>query len=181
MSQDHTHHDHSGHGHHLHVTPFWPMLIVFALLLVLTALTVWTANVHYIEFGNTTIEIGATAHILIALAIAALKSGLVLAYFMHLLYDKAVNTIIVASTLFAIALFIGLTLMDISVRDDIAPVEYGEVVPGGTTQVIDKAAARAEAKKSNEYAGDEAKTETGGADEPEGEEGASDAGETDPM
>lgn len=180
MSKDHDHHD---GGHHLHVTPFWPMMIVFVVLLGLTALTVWTANIHYVTVGNTTIEIGATAHILIALAIAALKSGLVLAYFMHLLYDKAVNTIIVASTLFAIALFIGLTLMDISVRDDIQEVEYGEVVTGGTTQVIDKAAARAEATKANDHAHDDDHSHDDGdhGDDHDGEDHSDDEADSDAM
>ena len=90
---------------------------------------------------------------------------------MHLLYDKAVNTIIVASTLFAISLFLGLTLMDIAVRDSIQDVESGEVVTGGTFQVVEKSEARGEAKKANDYAGDEAKPE-----EPKDEE--SDEAET---
>ena len=128
MSHDHPHgdHEHDGHdhgGHHLHVTPFWPMLIVFVLLLFFTWLTVTTSRMHYIPFGNTTIEISGTAHIILALGIATIKSALVLGFFMHLLYDKALNTIVLASTLFAVSLFMGLTLMDTAVRDNVTPLE----------------------------------------------------------
>ncbi|GAB4517330.1 MAG: hypothetical protein Tsb0013_21610 [Phycisphaerales bacterium] len=147
----HDHHD----AHHLHVTPFWPMLIVFVALLGLTALTVYTANLHEIVVGNTTIEIGATAHIFIAMAIAIVKSALVMGFFMHLLYDKLVNTIVVASTLFAVSLFIGLTLMDLAVRDSIEKVEGQEMTVGGTDEIVRKSVVRGEAAKADEHAHDE--------------------------
>lgn len=126
-------------GDHPHVTPFWTMFWVFVVLLVLTALTVWSSNLHYFYIGNTEIKIGATAHILLALAIATVKAILVGAYFMHLLYDKAVNTIVVASTLFATTLFIGLTLLDFNTRGVTEPEERSEIVAGGLSQVVDSA------------------------------------------
>ena len=173
------HDDHHDGTPHLHVTPFWPMLIVFIVLLGLTVLTVWTAkDVHAIQIGNTTIEIGTTPHLVIALVIASVKSLLVLGFFMHLLYDKAVNSIILASTLFAITLFLGLTLMDFAVRDAIEPMEQGEQVEGGTARIVDKAKARAEASKADEehagdHEGDGAEgVEEAGDDEPDAEGGA---------
>ena len=119
------------HEHHVHVTPFWTMFWVFVILLVLTALTVWSSNVHYVWIGNTQINIGATAHILLAMGIATIKAVLVAAYFMHLLYDKKVNTIVVGSTIFALVLFIGLTLIDLGTRPMVTPVEEGEIFDGG--------------------------------------------------
>ncbi|TVQ78341.1 MAG: hypothetical protein EA380_06260 [Phycisphaeraceae bacterium] len=120
------------HGHeHVHVTPFWTMFWVFAILLFLTALTVWTANIHYIPVGNSVIEIGATLHILIAMTIATVKAVLVAAYFMHLKYDKPVNTIVVVSTIFGVILFLGLTLTDTISRGIHDRREQGEIHAGG--------------------------------------------------
>ncbi len=120
---------------HPHVTPFWTMFWVFVALLVLTALTVWTSNIYGFWIGNTYIEFGATMHIIVAMAIAVVKALLVAAFFMHLLYDKAVNTIVVGSTIFALVLFIGLTLIDTSTRDLVSKDEAGEIVAGGDVSI----------------------------------------------
>jgi cytochrome c oxidase subunit 4 len=120
-----------GHDHHAHVTPFWTMFWVFVILLVLTGLTVWSSNIHGFWIGNTHIEFSATMHILLAMTIAVVKALLVGAFFMHLLYDKKVNTIVMASTIFALGLFIGLTLLDLSTRSIGNPVEQGEIHAGG--------------------------------------------------
>jgi cytochrome c oxidase subunit IV len=126
----------SEHEHHVHVTPFWTMFSVFLVLMFLTALTVWTANIYEIQIGNTVLQVGGTAHIIIALTIAAVKGLLVAAYFMHLAYDKPVNTIVAGSTIFGVVLFIGLTTMDLSVREITDPEEEGEIVAGGTNQPV---------------------------------------------
>lgn len=118
LSQD------EAHEHHHHVTPFWPMFWVFAILLVLTALTVWTSRLPMSE----------TAHIVMALVIAVVKSLLVAGYFMHLLYDRAMNTIVVIATLFAVILFIGLTVIDLNSRHLIEKIESGEIRTGGSLQ-----------------------------------------------
>ena len=129
-SDEHTNqpHDHptDEHGHHVHVTPFWPMLITFVVLLVLTLLTVVTAKGLY--FGNA-------VNLTIALIIAGAKAVLVAAFFMHLLYDKAINTVIVVATMFAVVLFISLTLVDLGTRHLADPIEDGEIVPGGGVQI----------------------------------------------
>ena len=87
---------------HVHVTPFWPMFWVFAILLFLTALTVWSSNVHGIQVGNTWIAFSGLVHILIAMGIAVVKATLVGAYFMHLKYDKPMNTVVVSATIFGV-------------------------------------------------------------------------------
>ena len=104
------------HDDHVHVTPFWTMLWVFVVLIVLTLLTVWSSNIHYLGIGNASITIDSNMHIALALVIASIKAVLVAAYFMHLLYDKAINTVVVGATLFATVLFIGFTLFDLSSR-----------------------------------------------------------------
>ena len=75
ITNDHINHDH-GYGHYI--------LIWFALL-ILTGLTVAVAG---IDFGNLTI--------ITALAIASLKSFLVLKVFMHLEVEKRVFTVFVS-------------------------------------------------------------------------------------
>lgn len=118
LSQDEAHHEHH------HVTPFWTMFWVFAVLLVLTALTVWTSRLPMSE----------TAHIVMAIVIAVVKSALVFAFFMHLLYDRAMNTVVVIATLFAVVLFIGLSVIDIRSRHLIDKIESGEIRAGGSLQ-----------------------------------------------
>lgn len=119
------------HEHHEHVTPFWPMLWVLVTLLVLTALTVWTSNIKIIPIGNTDLYIGATPHIVLALVIAVVKAVLVGMYFMHLKYDKPMNTVVVGATIFAVLLFIGLTLADLSSRQFEDRRQMQKIIAGG--------------------------------------------------
>ncbi len=120
---------------HVHLTPMKPMTIVFALLLALTALTVWTSNMHGVQVGNTWIEFSGFIHIMIAMGIAVVKALLVAAYFMHLKYDKPMNTIVVSATLFAVVLFIGLTMLDLGSRYLVDPIQGGEIKKGGNYQL----------------------------------------------
>ncbi len=143
------HDDHAHDEHHVHVTPLVPMVIVFVLLIFLTFATVWTANIHYVQIGNTTVKIGATAHMVLAMAIASVKGILVAGFFMHLFYDKAVNGLVAAASVFAVALFIGLTMMDLSTRGMVIDGEQGEVVDGGSFQVVEQAIDRKKAGKAS--------------------------------
>jgi cytochrome c oxidase subunit IV len=78
-------------------------LYVWIALLVLTAITVTTASLN---FGR--------AGILVVLAIAAVKSTLVLLFFMHLSTEKRLLLkILVPIAICTLAIFIGLTYMDI--------------------------------------------------------------------
>lgn len=133
---------------HAHVTPFWPMFRVFAILLVLTALTVWTSNLHGIQIGNTWIEFSGFVHILIAMGIAVVKALLVAAYFMHLKYDKPMNTIVVGTTIFAVVLFLGLTIIDIRFRGLDDPIQSGEIYKGGNYKLYAGSAAAEDETRS---------------------------------
>ncbi|MCY2984404.1 MAG: cytochrome C oxidase subunit IV family protein [Planctomycetota bacterium] len=102
---DHTSdsHDH-GHGHDgdfSHPMPIWMLLAVFFALLLLTVATVYQST---FSLGNL--------EVWMSLAIATVKAGLVIAFFMHLLWDKPLNAIIIFSSLIFVALFLGFTMMD---------------------------------------------------------------------
>ena len=128
MSHDNDHHHGHDDGHHVHVTPFMPMLLVFIGLLILTALTLWTAKAEYFYVSNS-------VNLTIALVIAGLKGLLVAACFMHLIYDKAINTVVVVASLFAVVLFITITLIDIGTQDMVDKTEKGEIAIGGSVQI----------------------------------------------
>ncbi len=104
-SADHTNdsHDH-GHGHDgefSHPMPVWMLLSVFFALLLLTVATVYQST---FSLGNL--------EVWMSLTIATVKAGLVIAFFMHLLWDKPLNAIIIFSSLIFVALFLGFTMMD---------------------------------------------------------------------
>lgn len=102
-SHEHGSHGH-GHGDHhgfSHPMPIWMLLSVFFALLVLTGLTVYQST---FDLGN--------AEIWMSLTIATVKAGLVILFFMHLLWDKPLNAIVILGSLIFVALFLGFTLMD---------------------------------------------------------------------
>ncbi len=81
-------------------------LWVWGALLLLTALTVTAASLH---LGRATVAV--------AMGIAAVKSTLVVLYFMHLRWErKLLLKLLLPITLVTLAIFIGLTYTDILVR-----------------------------------------------------------------
>lgn len=100
-------HGHTGdaHGHgdgeFAHPAPVWMLLAVFFALLFLTFLTVFQAR---FDLGDL--------EIVLTLCIATVKAGLVIAFFMHLLWDKPLNAIVILSSLIFVSLFLGFCLMD---------------------------------------------------------------------
>lgn len=114
-------------GEHVHVSPFWPMTIVFVVLLFLTVFTALTA--HYIYLGHA-------GNLVLALIIASTKAALVFAYFMHLRYDKLINTVIVLSCLFGVLLFIGFVLIDAAGRNLPGSLDSQYIIRGGNKHVI---------------------------------------------
>jgi cytochrome c oxidase subunit IV len=104
QSHGHDHGNGHGHGHEhgfSHPMPIWMLLSVFFALLVLTGLTVFQAQ---FSLGN--------AEIWLSLTIATVKAALVILFFMHLLWDKPLNAIVILGSLIFVALFLGFTLMD---------------------------------------------------------------------
>ncbi|RMG08740.1 MAG: hypothetical protein D6731_21215 [Planctomycetota bacterium] len=95
---EHATEQHEGH----HVPPAWIFHAVFGALLVLTALT----------YAASTVHLGRTLNVTIALLIATVKASLVCMFFMHLWWDKKFNTVVLLVSVGFLALFIGLATLD---------------------------------------------------------------------
>jgi cytochrome c oxidase subunit IV len=89
----------------VHVLSYRTLSAVWAALLLLTAATILI----------TRADLGA-AKVWGALAIASLKSGLVIAFFMHLKYEARLFKVILFVALATLATFIGLTFFDVLYR-----------------------------------------------------------------
>jgi cytochrome c oxidase subunit IV len=78
----------SGHDHH-HIIPLKVYFRVIALLMFLTVITVAAAQVDFGAFNK-----------IIAILIASVKAGFVLAYFMHLKYDDKIYWVALGTSIF---------------------------------------------------------------------------------
>ena len=99
-----------------HIISMKVYIIVFVSLLFLTVITVFSAQIDLGSFN-----------IILALLIATVKSSLVLLFFMHLYYDNKVNLALILGSVVFLALFIGLTMIDVTRRQDFYDIE-GELV-----------------------------------------------------
>jgi cytochrome c oxidase subunit 4 len=88
-----------------HVVSYGKLTAVWAALLLLTAATVLI----------TRADLGAVK-VWAALAIASLKSGLVIAFFMQMKYEARLFRIILFVALVTLAIFIGFTFFDVLYR-----------------------------------------------------------------
>jgi len=93
--------DNSGH----HVISYGKLTSVWLALLILTALTV----------AITRLDLG-SYRVLGALTIACLKSGLVIAIFMHMKYEGRLLRWLLFVALVTLAIFIGFTFFDVLYR-----------------------------------------------------------------
>lgn len=96
-----TEHKHAGPGRYV---------AVWIALLLLTALTVALGRLH----------LAGSWGLLVALAIAVVKSTLVVLFFMHLWDHGGANRLVLATTLVFVALLIGLVLLDSATRFPLA-------------------------------------------------------------
>jgi cytochrome c oxidase subunit 4 len=119
----HGHGHGDGHGHGMsHVLPLRVLVGTWAVLMVLTVLTVTV----------TSIDLGANLNLLVAMVIATVKATLVCLYFMHLRYDKLFHTVVFVSAILLALLFVSFTLMDSTqyqtdvtwAPDDLSPAPY---------------------------------------------------------
>ena len=101
---------HMVQGPHAHVLPVAVYWIVFGLLVGLTVLTVFLAR---FDFGSLSV--------LMTLAIAGTKAGLVLAVFMHLYFDNKFYALIISVSLVFLSLFIVFPILDMGSRDMVDP------------------------------------------------------------
>lgn len=88
-----------------HIIGYGTLTMVWIGLLFFTALTVWVAH-HNIGI----------AHVWGSLAIAAIKSGLVIAFFMHMRYEGRLLRWFLFLALTTLAIFIGFTFFDVLYR-----------------------------------------------------------------
>ena len=85
-----------------HIVPVRIYFVIFLVLLVGTALTVWAG---FQDFPGP-------LNVIIALTIASVKATLVLLYFMHLRYSARLTWVIFLSALFWMGLLFALTFSD---------------------------------------------------------------------
>ena len=86
---------------HSHIVPYKTFAIVWIGLLILTVVTIAVAQY----------DLGAL-NVWVALGIATLKAGLVVAIFMHMKYESRLFKLSLFAALAILAMFIGLTLVD---------------------------------------------------------------------
>jgi len=88
-----------------HITSNKTYIIVWATLMVMTAITVY---VSYINFGML--------NIVIALVIASIKASIVALYFMHLKIEDSITWVFALFPLTLLALLIAMTMTDMFTR-----------------------------------------------------------------
>jgi cytochrome c oxidase subunit 4 len=88
-----------------HIVSYAKLTAVWLLLLALTALTVWVAR----------LDLGVN-RVWGALAIASLKGGLVIAFFMQMKYEGRLLRWLLFVALLTLAIFIGFTFFDVLYR-----------------------------------------------------------------
>jgi len=93
----------AGHGHGLaHTTPVSLLIGILAALMALTLLTV----------AVTSVDLGAQGNLVVAMVIATIKAGLVVAFFMHLVWDKKLHLILFLVSVLFLILFLAASVTD---------------------------------------------------------------------
>jgi cytochrome c oxidase subunit 4 len=90
---------------HEHIVSYKVIVFIWLVLLVLTGVTV---AVSFVDLG--------ALNIWVALGIASTKSSLVISYFMHMKYERPIFKISLLVALCTLAVFIGLTFIDVLYR-----------------------------------------------------------------
>lgn len=91
--------------HDQHIVSTRTFVSVWIALLALTAVTVIVAKLHLGAFSTLT-----------AIAIASIKAGFVLWFFMHLKYEKRLLKLLLLVPIVTLAVIIGLTFVDVLYR-----------------------------------------------------------------
>lgn len=100
--------DHAASSSHKHGPGRY--VAVWAALMAFTALTVWLGRIH----------LPGDWSIIVAMAIAVVKSALVVLFFMHLWDHGGANRLVLATTVVFVALLMGLVLLDNATRYPLA-------------------------------------------------------------
>ena len=104
-------HDHAAGREDHHIVPLWIYFLVFALLMVLTWVTV---QVSHVDLGSPKIfgDVRLHLNVIVALLIAITKATLVVLFFMHVKYSSRLVQIVVGSSIVWLILLIGITISD---------------------------------------------------------------------
>jgi cytochrome c oxidase subunit 4 len=96
--------DGHAHAHHglAHTMPVWMLLAVLGALMGLTILTVSVTN----------FDLGSQGNLVVAMVIATIKAGLVVTFFMHLLWDKKFHLILFLTAVLFVVLFLSMSITD---------------------------------------------------------------------
>jgi cytochrome c oxidase subunit 4 len=134
----------SHHGHT--IVSATTLLLVLMTLVGLTLLTVGAAILEawVVETFHVQPEIATAINVGVCLAIAAVKTTLVVLFFMQLKYDNPVNGMIFVFCLATVACFLGFTMLDLGNRGTIDRFKGQYVQDGGlglATSAFKKAAA----------------------------------------
>lgn len=120
------------HHHHGHVIIAPSTLLgVLVALLALTGLTVGLAQLETLLMQSFNVVLPQWVNVFVALSIAAVKTTLVVLYFMQLRYDNPLNALVFIFTLITVCFFLGFTMTDLGGRRSIDRIEGDYIIPGG--------------------------------------------------
>lgn len=100
----HTHSSDTAHREGYDFAHPFPVAGLLAVFIALTILTIITVAQASFDLGNW--------DVVLTMVIATIKAALVMAFFMHLAFDKPLNLVIFLSSFVFVALFIIFTLSD---------------------------------------------------------------------
>ena len=121
---------HEAHHEHVIISAFTNR-IVLAILLFFTLATIGAANFEVWIEHTFDVNLPTWLNVFVCLSIATIKAVLVVLYFMQLRFDNPINSVIFCFSLFAFALFLGFTAIDLGNRGKIYEFKSHEIVPGG--------------------------------------------------
>lgn len=104
LSAENQYMDGHAHAHNglAHTMPVWMLLAVLGALMGLTILTV----------SVTSFDLGSQGNLIVAMVIATIKAGLVVTFFMHLLWDKKFHLILFLTAVLFVVLFLAMSSTD---------------------------------------------------------------------
>jgi cytochrome c oxidase subunit 4 len=139
-----------GHKHGHVIVSVFTLRAVLTILLTFTVLTVFFAQGEKWVEATFDVVMPHWVNVVVAMSIATIKSVVVAAYFMQLKYDNPINTAIFMFCLLALGLFMGFTLLDLGMRDQIYRFKAGEIQQGGLGGITRPAYADGKRLKDNE-------------------------------
>lgn len=126
------------HESHVIVGPI-TLRLVLLVLLFLTVLTVGQAQAEVYIAREFHVDFPKWVNVAFCMAIAVVKALLVMAYFMQLKYDNPINSVVMAFTFLALALFLGFTALDLGTRSSVYSWKASGTTPGGVSELVKKA------------------------------------------